>query len=188
MSKYDPLIPFLSSARTQSVRMSFADIEKVLGTRLPPSKRHQAWWSNNPSNNVMTKAWLAAGYRTEDVDVAGEKVTFARSKGAPVRASSKQQPTHPARSLPHASLFGCMKGTTILMPGVDLTEPADPEWGKVYGDPEGATTRVDRIRTDADLSVSDKIRALDALGVPRAEIARLLGKRYQHVRNVLAHR
>jgi hypothetical protein len=34
-------------------------------------------------------------------------------------------------------------------------------------------------------TVSDKIRALDAAGYPRAEIARLLGKRYQHVRNVL---
>jgi len=32
---------------------------------------------------------------------------------------------------------------------------------------------------------SDKMRALDAAGVPRAEIARFLGKRYQHVRNVL---
>ena len=34
-------------------------------------------------------------------------------------------------------------------------------------------------------TVADKIRALDAAGYPRAEIARLLGKRYQHVRNVL---
>lgn len=34
-------------------------------------------------------------------------------------------------------------------------------------------------------SIADKIRALDAAGYPRAEIARLLGKRYQHVRNVL---
>jgi hypothetical protein len=37
----------------------------------------------------------------------------------------------------------------------------------------------------SDATVSDKIRALDAAGYARAEIARLLGKRYQHVRNVL---
>ncbi|HLZ75678.1 AbrB/MazE/SpoVT family DNA-binding domain-containing protein [Phenylobacterium sp.] len=36
-----------------------------------------------------------------------------------------------------------------------------------------------------DMTVSDKIRALDAEGYPRADIARVLGKRYQHVRNVL---
>lgn len=34
-------------------------------------------------------------------------------------------------------------------------------------------------------TVSDKIRALARHDVPRAEIARFLGKRYQHVRNVL---
>jgi len=34
-------------------------------------------------------------------------------------------------------------------------------------------------------TVAAKIRALAAAGYPRAEIARLLGKRYQHVRNVL---
>jgi AbrB family looped-hinge helix DNA binding protein len=33
--------------------------------------------------------------------------------------------------------------------------------------------------------VSDKIRALDRAGYSRSDIARFLGKRYQHVRNVL---
>ena len=41
-----------------------------------------------------------------------------------------------------------------------------------------------RILGSAD-TVSNKIRALDVAGYPRAEIARLLNKRYQHVRNVL---
>jgi AbrB family looped-hinge helix DNA binding protein len=36
-------------------------------------------------------------------------------------------------------------------------------------------------------TTSAKIRALAAEGVERAEIARLLGIRYQHVRNVLEH-
>jgi len=29
-------------------------------------------------------------------------------------------------------LFGCMVGTLTLLPEVDYTAPADPEWGKVY--------------------------------------------------------
>jgi hypothetical protein len=37
----------------------------------------------------------------------------------------------------------------------------------------------------SEMTVSDKIRALDAAGYHRADIARVLGKRYQHVRNVL---
>jgi antitoxin component of MazEF toxin-antitoxin module len=44
----------------------------------------------------------------------------------------------------------------------------------------------DAERVVAGLStVSDKIRALDAAGYARADIARFLNKRYQHVRNVL---
>lgn len=38
---------------------------------------------------------------------------------------------------------------------------------------------------DAQASIAGKIRALDSAGVKRAEIARLLNRRYQHVRNVL---
>lgn len=37
----------------------------------------------------------------------------------------------------------------------------------------------------SEATVADKIRALAGLGYSRAEIARMLGKRYQHVRNVL---
>lgn len=37
----------------------------------------------------------------------------------------------------------------------------------------------------ADMSISDKIRALDAAGYERADIARMIDRRYQHVRNVL---
>ena len=38
---------------------------------------------------------------------------------------------------------------------------------------------------EGQTTVAGKIRALAAAGYPRAEIARMLGKRYQHVRNVL---
>src|SRR6266542_684215 len=31
-------------------------------------------------------------------------------------------------------LFGCMAGTLTLLPEVDYTAPADPDWGKVYDD------------------------------------------------------
>ncbi|RUX31587.1 helix-turn-helix domain-containing protein [Mesorhizobium sp. M7A.F.Ca.US.011.01.1.1] len=31
-------------------------------------------------------------------------------------------------------LFGCMAGTLTLLPDVDYTAPADPDWGKVYDD------------------------------------------------------
>jgi hypothetical protein len=86
-----------------------------------------------------------------------------------------------------------MKGTTFIAPGVDLTAPTmdllEPDWFKKYESyvPTDviAQHEVSKIVSDHTLNVSSKIRALHAYGVPRAEIAKLLNKRYQHVRNVL---
>lgn len=140
MGKYAPLKEYLSAQAVDHIPMTFAQIEKVLSLTLPASKRYPAWWSNNPSNNTMTREWLDAGYETEAVDIAGEKLVFRR-----VRRSS-EKPKLPARREgdedggsfrsaegPHP-IFGCMKGTLTILPGVDLTAPADPEWGKVYGE------------------------------------------------------
>lgn len=44
-----------------------------------------------------------------------------------------QQPDFQQQAKRHP-LFGLLKGTSIVAPGVDLTAPADPEWAKVYDD------------------------------------------------------
>lgn len=83
MSTYLALRRFLESCREDRVTMTFRDIEAVLGRALPKSARtHRAWWSNNGSNNVMTKEWLAAGRVSESVDMGSERVTFVRSRPA----------------------------------------------------------------------------------------------------------
>ncbi|PPD46218.1 MAG: hypothetical protein CTY15_02295 [Methylocystis sp.] len=84
MSKYAPLTDFLRSRPQRELRCRFSDIEKTLGFSLPPVARaHRAWWSNNASNNVMTKAWLNAGFRAEQVDMAGESLVFRRVEESP---------------------------------------------------------------------------------------------------------
>jgi hypothetical protein len=140
MGKYEPLNVFLKSQSRDLVPMTFADLERVLKSKLPPSKLHRAWWSNNPDNNVMTKEWLDAGYETESVDIAGEKLVFRRVRrhsdtssmesGQPIK--QREGDGSPIRR--RHPIFGSMKGTLTILPGVDLTEPADPDWGKVYED------------------------------------------------------
>lgn len=132
-SKYAPLGDYLQRQAMSEVPMSFAEIERVTGVALPPkAQNHAAWWSNNPSNNVMTKVWLAAGYKTERVDLSGRRLVFRRARGAPpdgsVAAASKPPSLRSTSSRRHP-IFGCMKGTATIAPGVDLTEPADPSWG-----------------------------------------------------------
>ncbi|WP_245440786.1 DUF7662 domain-containing protein [Mesorhizobium sanjuanii] len=136
MGKYSPLCSYLMSQAGERVPMSFGDIEKLLGEKLPASKRYPAWWSNNPSNNPMTKEWLAAGFQTESVNIAGEKLVFRRAEGhlgGSKGFGESAQAGISGKSSRHP-IFGCMKGTLTLIPDVDLTEPADPDWGKVYED------------------------------------------------------
>jgi hypothetical protein len=126
MSKYEPLTNFLGRRAGQTLRLSFAEIESLLGFALPPSKQHPAWWSNNPQNNVMTKAWLAAGYKTEQIDIAGEKVTFApaATHARNIADESERPARHPA--------WGAWKGLASPDHAYDYTQPADPTWARVY--------------------------------------------------------
>jgi hypothetical protein len=78
-ARYAKLQRHLERSGAINLEMTFQEIEHVIGRKLPASARtHRAWWSNNPDNNVMTKAWLAAGFQTEDVDMAAETLNFAR--------------------------------------------------------------------------------------------------------------
>ncbi|MGD9543293.1 MAG: hypothetical protein AB7F41_06080 [Methylocystis sp.] len=97
MSKYEPLTAYLRKQPCREVRLGFGDLEKILGFKLPSSAgQHRAWWSNNGSNNVMTKAWLSAGFRTRDVDMEKERLTFERvGPGDP-----ETPPTAPLPQLP----------------------------------------------------------------------------------------
>lgn len=128
MGKYEPLTDFLNKQPLDEIRMTFEQIERVIGGRLPPSaKHHRAWWSNNPNNSVMTKAWLDAGFKSEQVDMEGRQLLFRRTKDLRPGGQGKNDQQHP--------LIGWMKGTFTIAPGVDLTKPAMPEWGEVaYGD------------------------------------------------------
>lgn len=99
MSKYAPLTAYLREQPYREVRLSFRDVEKILGFELRSSARdHRAWWSNNASNNVMTKAWLSAGYRTRDVDMESERLTFERVDASP--PDPEAPPTTPSPQPP----------------------------------------------------------------------------------------
>lgn len=139
MSKYSPLTYHLQTRQQAEVAMRFSEIEAVLGFALPPSSRqHRAWWSNNPSNNVMTKAWLSAGYHTRNVDIAGERLVFERlntsESASPAGVFSEDKtpfvnaPEKPPLSGDHP-MWGALAGMITLAPDLDLTVP-------MFGDAE----------------------------------------------------
>jgi hypothetical protein len=126
-SKYHSLTVFLRGQRGARAPMTFAEVERVIGAKLPPSaSKYRAWWSNNPLNNVMTKAWLDAGFESEDVDLKGCKVVFRRVDSG---ASSPKSPANASEASPgKQALFGWLAGTVVV--SGDPTEPADPEWSE----------------------------------------------------------
>ncbi len=121
MAKYSALGDYLKGQPRDAVPMTFGEIETIVGAKLPASAhKHRPWWSNNPDNSVMTQVWLDAGFESEQVDIATRKLVFRRVRQPPAALQGDEKPFHP--------LYGFMKGLLRVMPGTDLTQPADPEW------------------------------------------------------------
>jgi hypothetical protein len=77
MGKYDPLRDYLAGRAGSEVRMTFAEVEELVGP-LPDSARiHRAWWAND--SKVEALAWRAAGRRVESVNQTAELVVFVRA-------------------------------------------------------------------------------------------------------------
>lgn len=124
-SKYSPLGEYLKRQRRDVVPMTFGEIEKITGSKLPASAhKHRPWWSNNPHNSVMTKVWLDAGFASERVDMSARKLVFRRVRNAKAASGAAQS----AGEKPFHPLYGYMQGLVRIMPGTDLTQPADAEW------------------------------------------------------------
>jgi DNA-binding transcriptional regulator YiaG len=78
-SKYQPLLEVLRGSNQREVILTFAEIEALMNNPLPDSaKSKRAWWSNRSKGALQASAWMEAGYRVEDVDLDGQRVTFRK--------------------------------------------------------------------------------------------------------------
>lgn len=122
MSKYEPLRVFLEGQDVAELPMTFEEIEKLIGASLPPAaSRHRAWWSNNPDNSVVTRAWRGAGYKAFRVDMKGKTLVFRKDSD---RSEEKARP----QSALLERIWARLGGTVFIPPGVDITEPTGEIW------------------------------------------------------------
>ena len=137
MTKYAPLESHLRNSGRMYVSMTFKEIEHVIGASLPPSTfKHRALWSNNPTNHVMTKAWLAAGYKTANVDMEARTLVFRKvTPDEPPPENGLGRPTlggdgaiGAGRNSVFSHVFGALKGAVTIAPGTDLTDPIGEDW------------------------------------------------------------
>jgi hypothetical protein len=127
MNKYDTLSQYLSRTDQSVVEMKFSEIESVINDNLPQSARkHRAWWSNNPSNSVITHAWLNAGFQTEKVDMAGQRLVFRRVKrsAVPAQAAHKVDPVGSDNVLIDLSLLSSKTRKWLADQGKVTHDPA----------------------------------------------------------------
>lgn len=79
--KYASLGRFLSEQATSPIEVSSQTIEDLIGGPLPRSARaYPEWWANDP-HHAQAESWIGTGWKTEQVDMAGERVVFRRETG-----------------------------------------------------------------------------------------------------------
>lgn len=78
-AKYRPLAEYLVKSESTRVELSYAEIEAILGFRLPDTARNfkQSFWANTKTHSYAS-SWLEIGYKTR-VDLNGDKVTFVKN-------------------------------------------------------------------------------------------------------------
>jgi hypothetical protein len=96
MSKYDSLKGVLLRTNGTGVTLTFTEIERALGFRLPISARkYRPWWANQSDGaHVQAQAWMGAGWRVWSVDLASETVRFDRRHED--RPTGLESPASPA--------------------------------------------------------------------------------------------
>jgi len=123
MTKYEPLQEHLKTLSQSVWAVHFGDVEAIIEGKLPKSAReHRAWWANNPTGHSHSKAWVSAGWFTEDVDMEAHKLVFKKRSPNGFESDGKG-----------ADPWGWLEGTVTILGDVDITKPIDIEWNAQKG-------------------------------------------------------
>lgn len=76
-SKYYPLYQHLGQRQQATVTLTLAEIESLIGSKLPISaKTQRGWWSNRNTGALQANAWIEAGYQVNSLDLDQQIITF----------------------------------------------------------------------------------------------------------------
>ena len=79
MSKYAKIGWHLKEEGSDRIRLTFEEIEDLLGFRLPGSARdHRPWWANDITHAQAKNGWMRYGWRVCSIDMGEEWVEFMR--------------------------------------------------------------------------------------------------------------
>lgn len=88
---YRPLHRHLTSLIGDSWHATFEEVEAILGAPLPRSARnHRPWWANG--GHSQARAWLAAGWKTANVNLSAGELDFVRSEAGVGNVAAQSGP------------------------------------------------------------------------------------------------
>jgi hypothetical protein len=81
--KYIRLAAFLASqpSTVEKLTLSLAEVEEVVGEKLPANARFPSWWRND-DRRMHSRAWLTAGWKVGGMNGGNEQVEFLRDHDA----------------------------------------------------------------------------------------------------------
>jgi len=91
-SKYAGLEGYLKfrGAFTNTVRLGLARIDGIIGDNLPmDAYKNERWW-DNVTSHVHARAWLEAGWETQEVNLKEGYVVFKKVRTAQTQRSRKK--------------------------------------------------------------------------------------------------
>ena len=82
MSKYNPIGIYLESRNDISIKLSFSDIERILGFELPNYlKDYVAGWYGTAEGSPTHRqkaVWCGVGYQVDNVNLSKQEVIFKK--------------------------------------------------------------------------------------------------------------
>jgi hypothetical protein len=79
------------SAFTNTVKLTFARIDGLIGSNLPMAAyRDVSWWSNT-SSSIHAKAWLDAGWDVQEVNLKEGYVVFKKVRNVTFKKSKQKK-------------------------------------------------------------------------------------------------
>ncbi|MDD5022471.1 MAG: hypothetical protein PHR82_10155, partial [Endomicrobiaceae bacterium] len=81
LGKYEPLYRYLCLQSSDTVTLSFSELEKILGFALPKSAgTYTMWWSPGGSH-TQCKSWVQAGYKAVNIQqgIWAKQMTFKKA-------------------------------------------------------------------------------------------------------------
>lgn len=96
--KYETFTTYLNSSEQGKIRLSFSQVETILGFKIGRSPRnYRAWWANGCHSHA--NAWTDAGYKVEAVNLVNEWTVFRKDGAGRTQDKKTTQQNRPKEHL-----------------------------------------------------------------------------------------